>query len=102
MEGPSLTLSVRNTEFVDQADHLKYLIETHTQVKAVLDALSSPGVRVECYHDEEKQSGDVSRLHLAMLSLLISLTNDIRMHPLWPHQRHLYAPSVQAREEVGV
>jgi len=54
MVGQSLTLSVRNTPFVDDSDHLNYLKETHAQVKAVVDALRSPGVKVECYRDEVK------------------------------------------------
>jgi hypothetical protein len=87
MGGQSLTLSVRNTPFVDEADRLNYLQETHAQVKAVLDALSSPGVRVECYCGDVKQSGDVSQLSLAMFALLLRLTNDIRQHPLFKPER---------------
>jgi hypothetical protein len=81
--GSPLTLSVRKTPFVDEADRLNYLQEMHAQVKAVLDALRIPGVEVECYCGEVRSKGNASELSLAMLSLLLHLTNDIRQHPLF-------------------
>jgi hypothetical protein len=85
---PSFTLSVQNTPFVDDADHLNYLQETHAQVKAVVDALRIPGVRAECYCGDVKQSDDVSQLRMTMFSLLIHLANDIRQHPLFKIERN--------------
>jgi hypothetical protein len=82
-EGSSLTLSVRKTPFVDEADRLKYLQETHAQVEAVLDALRSPEVMVECHCGGAISEGNASELYFAMLSLLLLLTNDIRKHPLF-------------------
>lgn len=85
----SLTLSVRNTPFKDEAERLNYLKETHAQVKAVLDMLRTPGVEVETYIGEEKSQGNASELSLAMFPLLLNLTNDIRQHPLFKPESKL-------------
>jgi hypothetical protein len=81
--GEPLTLATRNSPFVDEADRLDYLREMHTQVKAVVDALRTPGVQVECHYNGTTTKGDASELYYAMFGLLLNLTNDIRQHPLF-------------------